>query len=112
MKKHIVITTLLAVAFTSVCYSQSESKHPKWLSEKGYWMIESNVKTPKNNTLYFFNNDNVLVYKEKLEGVKLNINRAKVKMSLKNILEQSVTAWEQKHIANENSFLVAAALRR
>jgi hypothetical protein len=111
MKKHI-LTILAVTVFAVACYSQSETKNPKWLSEKGYWMIESNVKTPKSSTLYFYNNDNVLVYKEKVEGVKVKINRTKVKMSLKNILEQSVTAWEQKHIIKENDYLVATALKR
>jgi hypothetical protein len=34
-----------------------------------------------------------------------------VRMSLKKILEASVTAWEQKHTTRENDYLVATALR-
>lgn len=37
---------------------------PKWVSEKGYWFAESNIHTLKVNTIYFYNNNNVLVYKE------------------------------------------------
>jgi hypothetical protein len=111
MKKHF-LTILLVIFVTSVCYSQKQNENPKWLSQKGYWVVESNVKTPKSSIIYFFNNDNVMVYKENVKGLKLKINKTKVKMSLKNILEQSVTAWEQKHISRENEYLVATALRR
>lgn len=110
MKKYF-LAIMLVVVVTSISYSQKNEK-PKWLSQKGYWIVESNIKTPKSSVIYFYNNDNVMVYKENVEGLKVKINRTKVKMSLKKILEQSVTAWEQKHISRENDYLVATALRK
>lgn len=110
MKKYF-LAIMLVVVVTSISYSQ-QNETPKWLSQKGYWIVESNVRTPKNSVIYFYNNDNVMVYKENVEGLKVKINRTKVKMSLKKILEQSVTAWEQKHISRENDYLVATALRK
>lgn len=110
MKKHL-LTVLVAVSLCSFSFAQQHHS-PKWVSEKGYWMVESNVKTPKSSTIYFFNNDNVMVYKEKVEGFKLKINKTKTRMRLEGILEQSVTAWEQKHIFSENTFLVATALKK
>lgn len=110
MKKHVL--TILFVFIVAGAYSQKNGKKTNWVSEKGFWMVESNVKTPRSSTIYFFNNDKVLVYKEKVEGVRVKINRPRVRMSLKKILEVSVVAWEQHPVSRENSLLVAAALKR
>lgn len=109
--KKIMFSFLLTVIVGFICCAQ-KTKKPRWLSQKGFWVVESNVKTPKSSVIYFFNNDNIMVYKEQVEGLKLRINRPKVKMSLKQILEQSVTAWEQQHIFKQNNYLVATALRK
>jgi hypothetical protein len=115
------ISTLMIVAvlssFSTACFAQEEqatytSVTPKWISEKGYWTIESNIRTPQNSIIYFYNNENVLVYKEKVEGIKINLKKRKVLMHLKNVLEQSVTAWEEKHILKENGTRVAIALKK
>ncbi len=39
---------------------------PGWVSDKGYWQVESNIHSPWNSTIYFFNNDRIMVYKETL----------------------------------------------
>jgi len=109
MKKQLLIV-LLAVSLSSYSRAQ-QSQTQKCLSEHGYWTVESNVKTPKTSIIYFYNNDNVMVYKEKVDGFRLKINKTKTRMRLKGILEQSVTAWEQKHIFSENNLLVATALK-
>jgi hypothetical protein len=71
---------------------------PAWVSEKGYWVVESNIHSPYRHTVFFYNNDNVLMYKESLEGVKLNAEKRKVKMKLKKALETSALVW---HSPNE-----------
>ncbi|HEV8283477.1 MAG TPA: hypothetical protein VGQ09_04165 [Chitinophagaceae bacterium] len=120
MKKQI-LTLLMAVilcSFTATCSAQEEQENyytpttPKWISVKGYWTIESNIKTPKNSIIYFYNNENNLVYKEKIEGMKINLKRRKVLMHLKNVLEQSVIAWEKQHILKQDEMLVATALKK
>lgn len=119
MKKHFlnlmvaIVLTIVSIQAFAQDGEQIEQKltTPKWVSEKGYWVIENNMKTPKNNIVYFYTNDNELVYKEKVEGIKINTNRKKVLMHLKDVLEQSVTAWEHKHIMQENQTLVALALK-
>jgi hypothetical protein len=110
MKKHVL--TVLFVLLAAAAYCQKIGKKTSWVSEKGFWMVESNVKTPRSSTIYFFNNDKVLVYKEKVEGMRVKINRQRVRMSLKKILEASVVAWEQHPVSKENELLVATALRR
>ena len=115
--KKTIIPLAIAVAlslFTNICFAQGEQKPgaPKWISDKGYWVVESNIHTPKSNTLYFYNNDDVLVYKEQVEGMKIKLNKKKVMLRLKSVLDQSITAWEAQHIAKENTMLVSIALRK
>jgi hypothetical protein len=92
------ITTLLVIAVMSLSYighTQDAPPVPKYVSEKGYWVVESNIKDKKNHVIWFYNNDDQVVYKETLTGVKLNTSRKKVRMKLKTVLESAVTAWEK-----------------
>ncbi len=60
---------------------------PAWVSGKGYWMVESNIHHPKHACIYFYTSNNVLVYKETIEGVNLHLNKPATKMKLKQALE-------------------------
>ena len=119
MKKQLA-NFLVAVTLCSapiLSYSQMEQESytpavPKWISEKGYWTIESNIKTPTNSTVYFYTNENVLVYKERVEGIHINLRKKRVLMHLKNVLEQAVSAWQKEHILKQDEMLVAIALKR
>jgi len=92
-----MITAGLLAAILTLSYlvaPAQEPKHagPKWVSEKGYWVVEGNVKTPLDHTIRFYDNNDELVYTEKLEGVKLNVGKRKVKMKLKQVLESAILA--------------------
>ena len=117
MKKQISTFLLAVVLCGSSCvgFAQIEQEiyapaTPKWVSDKGYWVIESNVKTPKNSVIYFYNNDNELVYKEKLDGIRINWKKKRVLMHLKTVLEQSIASWNTQHFFKQNEMLVAGAL--
>lgn len=121
MKKQLSLLGLSFVlaGFVNLAFTQDEEGPPpqkivtpNWVSEKGYWVIENNVHTPKSSTVYFYTMDNVLVYKEKIEGLKINVKKTKVCMKLKAALEGAVTVWNATHIAKENETLVATALKR
>ena len=118
MKKSIMLCLMLsALLLTSAkVWAQDEDQSvppraPKWISEKGYWVVESNIKTPYHSIIHFYNNDNVLVYREKIDGVKINLSRSRTKMKLKKILEQSIIAWENSHSPKENEQWVTKALK-
>jgi hypothetical protein len=85
---------------------------PKFLSEKGYWQVESNIDKPKVNTIYFYNNNNVMVYKENLNGVEINLKKRRVKKALKKVLEQSILAYNPKLVSTENKMLVVNLIKR
>jgi hypothetical protein len=84
---------------------------PRWVSDKGYWVVEGNIHSPLNHIVWFYNNDNTLIYKEVVTGIKLNVGKRKVKMKLKKALETSVMAWEQKRVMEENKDYLAAILK-
>jgi hypothetical protein len=113
MKQKIKPLVFAAVlSLFSVCsFAQEEYPTPRWVSDKGYWVIEGNIHSPKNNIIWFYNNDNVLVYKEVVSGIRLNPNKRKVKMKLKKVLESSVTAWEEKGKPAEEGNLVKTILK-
>lgn len=96
---------------TGVAQDLRTANKPSWVPDNGYWVVESNIHTPKNSTIYFYNLDNVLVYKETIRGVKIKLQKKRVLKNLKAVLEQSLAAWEAQHVASENKMLVAVALK-
>lgn len=79
-----------------------DTSTPRWVSAKGYWVVESNVRAPGKYTVRFYNNDQVQVYQEKLEGVSLRFHKRKTKMLLKQALETSISNWEKQQVSREN----------
>jgi len=90
----------------SALRAQSKSAVPKWMCEKGYWIIESNLKTPKNATIYFYTPRHELVYKEFISGKKINIEKIKTRKHLEQVLNQAVIAWQKEGVVKENQQLV------
>ena len=97
---------------TAVFAQDNRTSDPAWVSNKGWWVVESNIHTPKQHIVYFYNNDGTLVYKENVEGLRLNPNKRIIKMELKQVLETSVLAWEKQHQSKENESLVINRLRK
>jgi hypothetical protein len=98
--------------FVSAAYAQSDSSFiAPWVSDKGYWVLESNIHDPMNNIIRFYNNENVLVYTEHLSGVKLDTNKKKVKMKLKKALEKTLLLCEEHKEPGAISVYVAAILK-
>jgi len=93
----IIIGCLLSVA----ALSQNKKQAP-WASDNGYWVIESNIHNPLHSIIRFYIKDNTLIYTENIDGVKLNPEKRKVKMKLKEALETSVLAWMKNKIPGTN----------
>ena len=110
----VIILALISIGSMAQLQRKAQLSIPRWVSEKGYWIIESNIHTPLDHIVRFYNNDHVLLYKEALNGVKLNPERRKVKMRLKKALEAAVIAWERKNkpepLTSEEFGLVKAVL--
>ena len=53
-----------------------------------------------------------MVYQEKVEGLKLKTARQKTLVHLKQVLEQTVTAWEKGIKINDTGLLVATPFKK
>ncbi len=71
-------------------------KIPAWVCEDGYWVAESNIHSPRQHTIWFYNNDNVLVGRKDISGKRLNTSSKKTRLQLKEALNQSLAAWAQR----------------
>jgi hypothetical protein len=104
-----LLTCTIAMLFMTISiYSQAQSKLPKWLPENGNWMVETNINKPLHCIIYFYTNEGEVIYKETLDGFKLNLEKRKVKMRLKRVLETALTAWKKnKQLAEEQQWVVS-----
>lgn len=71
------------------------------------WVIESNVKTPKNHIIKFYNAQQELIYQEEIVGKKINVAKPRVVKMLNKVLVQ-VNA-QSKQI--KEGVIVAALLK-
>lgn len=117
MKPFIFVFATLLVLACSTSFSQDTGSAnvshstPKWIPRSGYWVVESNVNMPKHNIVYFYNNENVLVYKETIDGIVLKLNKRKTKMILKKLVDQTTATYMQKQMVSENEMLVVKMIR-
>ena len=102
----VAMLTITGFAFAQKENSNSGANSPAWVSDKGFWIIETNVKTPKSSIVHFYNNDRQLIYSEKVEGRKLKVKRKRTLVQLKNALDKVIYVWE-KHGEVKNQALLA-----
>jgi len=110
MKKNIApILAGIFILCSTHAFSQDEPKPatPNWISDNGYWVVESQKSNPLHSTVRFYNNNNVLVGHTDIDGQKLKLNKRKVKMQLKSMLEDSVADWARQHPENNSNGKVA-----
>ncbi len=105
------ITAAILLLLVNNAFAQSKKKTVPWVSDKGYWVLESNLHTPLKHTVRFYTSENVLMYTEKLEGVKLNADKRKIKMKLKKALELSALTWDKNKGPDADKNYVIAMLR-
>ena len=109
----ILVSIILFI--TSSSYAQGwavqKNRQPRWISDKGFWQVQSNMSSPRKNTVYFFNNEKLLIYKEEVNGVKLNLSKMSVKMRLKKALEAALVAWDKERVLLTDRQLVSTMFR-
>lgn len=93
--KPMVNYLLLFVFFISLFTLKAQAQKP--MAKEGFWVVESNVATPQKATVYFYNAQHQLVYKEDVTNLQLNLAKAKVRRHLNVVLQQSVTAWRREN---------------
>lgn len=104
MKKNIFCGLLLLLAYAG--NTQQIASIQKQESQ-GFWVVESNVKTPKSSMVYFYTPEGILMYKENVNDKKLKVNRRKTVKRLNAALQEIALAWQNKKTTKENAQLVA-----
>lgn len=105
-KKIVALAALCLIIFAA--YSQQKNPAaPKWVSDKGYWVVESNIHSPMYHIVRFYTNEDQLIYTENLTGTKLNTDKRKTKMKLKKALEAAINLYSQhKELAEIRDYVV------
>ena len=111
MKKGIAIAIICLLTFAATAQHKPASTAAPWVSELGYWVLETNLHTPRHHIVRFYNNENLLVYTETLDGVKLNPCKRKVKMKLKKALETSLLSWQKTRHPETNKDYVRSLVK-
>ncbi len=106
-----VIILLLIGSGVSAQRFHKKSKTPRWVSDRGFWQIETNIHTPNKNVVYFFDNDQTLIYKENVDGVVLDLRKKVIKMRLKKALEAAINAWNKDHRYRDDQQLISMFFR-
>lgn len=101
------VVTVMVLFFSSGAFSQQATPLPSWLSDKGYWVAETHLKEPKQAIIRFYNNDHVLVGISSFSGSRLKIEKARVKMQLKTMLEASLLQWAKRRNERQEDSSVA-----
>jgi hypothetical protein len=111
MKRQLKKYAAVFIFLLPVCIAfgqQATQKQPGWVSANGYWVVEGNIHSPLQHTIRFYNNDHLLVGKKEISGMRLNVNKRRVKMKLKAMLETSLLAWEKTN-RNQGTEVVKTA---
>ena len=101
-KSFLFIQIAIAIFFCSAASAQTLKP-----AFEPYWQIESNLKTPKHAVVFFYSANHELMYKETIDGKRLNVNRPKIRRMLNEVLNEVATAWQQERRVKENEFFVA-----
>jgi len=99
--------SIIIITGADSSYSKCTKQKAKILhASEGFWVVESNVKTPKQSTIYFYNNAKVLIYKESLTGRRINIGHKRTVQKLNDVLIQSIAASQKEQMVKSNTKLV------
>lgn len=109
MKQFILLAMLFSFALGST--AQQNQKPTNTMPEGGFWVVESNIKTPKHSVIHFYNSQGQCISKETVSGKRVNVKRKRVARQLNAVLQQSLLAWKEGEAVKENAYMLAAKLR-
>jgi len=92
------VVIILLLSSNRTLAATADSTLPRWLSDKGYWMIESNINSPDTSLVHFFTNDGILLYQERIEGERLDLRKIRIRMQLKRVLHASLVAYKNRNV--------------
>lgn len=104
--KYLALNIMLSIAFTVGTKAQDTITVQK--ANFANWVVESNIKTPRNSVIKFYNAQQELIYQEEIKGKRINVSRPKTQTKLNEILAQ--LARKDTQVTPYN--LVAVSLKR
>lgn len=94
--KIVILVCCLGLGLNVMAQTKKTKLKP-WVCTNGFWVVETNVKTPLLNKVRFYTNNGLLMEEKEMNGARLNVKKRKVKIELKQMLETVALAWEQQH---------------
>ena len=113
MKKCLKILMTLNYLFTISLITSAQNKtlpENKWL-QRGYWVVESNIHSPLTNVIYIYDSNDSLIYKEKIEGMKINFHKKAVRRKLDKAVEITMFAFSKSKQKENRYWLVKNILK-
>jgi len=104
----VVLSFIILITIEGIAQTTSAAKTE---SPTGFWVVESNLSTPRNHVVRFYTSNKILVYTEILNGVKLKLKKKKIRAKLIEVLETSIMAWQKKQVPEANKNYLVAKLR-
>ncbi|MFN4313622.1 MAG: hypothetical protein ACK4E0_04960 [Chitinophagaceae bacterium] len=95
MKRKFLAALIIAV-LSSTAQAQNTVRTPDWVCESGYWVVESNLQSAREQTIFFYNDQNLLIGKESIVGKKLKLHKPRVLRFLKKELESKLQNWAMR----------------
>lgn len=83
--KKIILASLIACSMPAA-FAQDLKQN----ALNGNWVVESNVNSPRQQVIKFYNARSVLVYEDKVSGKKVRYEKARVKKALNKTLEMAL----------------------
>jgi hypothetical protein len=83
--KKIILASLIACSMPAAF-----AKDLKQNALNGNWVVESNLNSPRQQVIKFYNSNSVLVYEDIVIGKKVRYERARVKRALNKTLEMAL----------------------
>ena len=102
MKKYFVFAALL-FACTGISISSLAQRKKTAMPEEGYWVIESNIKTPRQGTIHFYSNSGQSIGQQDFADKKFNVSKRKVVRQLNDMLFQALLVY-RKSTGKEEMF--------
>jgi hypothetical protein len=66
-------------------------------SASGHWLVEQHRDTVATQRVFFYTKDNLLLYKEEVRGIKINVNRDRTVKRLNELLAKVAAEWQNTH---------------
>ena len=105
--KHVIFFALLLLSTAS--FAQQKDK-TRCMPAHGFWVVESNVQSPKESVIFFYNKEGQCISREVVSGRRVNVKRKRVVRHLNDVLNQSLLAWKENATVKENAFFLAKRL--